>query len=284
MLLFLGIDVGGTKILFADYSGDQVRILGRKVTPNSYEEFLKLVGSMVSGKVKRVGVGIPGTFSKEKVTWVPNIPYLENQNLSNDLEKLFGAEFLLANDAQLALLGEVWKGAGRGNKDAVLMSIGTGIGGAIMVEDKLIRGQRGAAGALGWLNLDRAHPSDRNHGYLELHASGRALEKIGLAMAPPLTSFEIVERTKKDDPACLEVMNKMGHLIGTAFASIASVLDTEILIVSGGLSREFDLFKAPMYKSFKEFAAPGISEIPIVKSELGSLSGVFGAIRLAMMD
>lgn len=282
--MFLGIDVGGTKILFADYSGDQVRIVGRKATPNSYEEFLELVGRMVSGKVKRIGVGIPGTSSKEKVTWVPNIPYLDNQNLSNDLEKLFGAEVLLANDAQLALLGEVWKGAGRGNKDAVLMSIGTGIGGAIMVEDKLIRGQRGAAGALGWLNLDHVHPSDRNHGYLELHASGRTLEKVGLAMAPPLTSFEIVERTKKGDPACLEVMNKMGHLIGTAFASIASVLDTEILIVSGGLSGEFDLFKASMYKSFKEFAAPGISEIPIVKSELGSLSGVYGAIRLAMME
>jgi predicted NBD/HSP70 family sugar kinase len=286
--LIVGIDVGGTKIQFAVYDGEQVKILNKENTPDSYHDFLDLVSRVLAqdaGKrVKRVGIGIPGTYTNEKVTWVPNIPYLENQNLVGDLSRLLGVEVVIANDAQLALLGEVWQGAGRGKQDAILMSIGTGIGGAIMVRDKLIRGRRGAAGALGWLNLDYSHPADKNHGYLELHASGTALEKIGQAMVPPLTSFQIVERARAGNEQCLKVIKHIGYLIGTAFASIGSVLDTEILIVSGGLSKEFDLFEDSINNSFQGSAAPGISEVPIVKSQLENLSGVYGAIRLAIIE
>jgi glucokinase len=276
--LYLGIDVGGTKIQMALYDGEKLQIMPKVPTPANYEEFLQVVRVPVAGKITTIGVGLPGTFSDEKVLWVPNIPCLENHDLRGDLGKCFGAEVLLANDAQLALLGEVWQGAGKGKRNAVLMSIGTGIGGAIMVEDKLIRGRRGAAGALGWLNLDHTHANDINHGYLELHASGKALDQ----MLPPLTGYEIVKRAKTGNIECLQVMNKVGHLVGTAFASIASVLDTEILIVSGGLGSEFDLFEPAILTSFRKYAAPGVSDIPIVKSTLGNLAGVYGAIRLAM--
>jgi predicted NBD/HSP70 family sugar kinase len=289
--VYFGIDIGGTKIQFAVYAEGKVNILNKEITPKSYADLLELIEVNFFAIEKRwypqtishVGIGIPGTFTTEKVIWVPNISYMEGKDLTGDLKKRLGVNVSLGNDAQLALVGEVWKGAGRGKKDAVLMSIGTGIGGAIMVGGKLIRGRRGASGALGWLNLDASIPGDKNHGYLENYASGKAIERVGREHQPAMTTYEIVEKARLGDPFCIETMERVGHLIGVSIASIASVLDTEMVILSGGLSEVLDVFEEPMYKSFIEFAAPGISEIKIVKSELGNLSGAYGAVRLAMV-
>jgi predicted NBD/HSP70 family sugar kinase len=290
--MYFGIDIGGTKIQFAVGSKDgKVVILNKVSTPKRYQELLELVvvnfreAERIHGRgaITHAGIGIPGTFTKEKVIWVPNIPCLEGEDLAADLRVRLKADVFMGNDAQLALVGEVWKGVGQGRKDAVLMSIGTGIGGAIMVGGKLIKGRRGAAGAFGWLNLDTSIPGDKNHGYLENFASGLAIEKIGREMDPVLTSFEIVRRARLGDELCIKVMEKVGHLIGVSLASIASVLDTEILILSGGLSEVLDVFEDSMNRSFLEYSAPGVLEVPCVQSVLGNLSGVYGAVRLAMV-
>jgi predicted NBD/HSP70 family sugar kinase len=289
--LFFGIDVGGTKIQFAVYSDEQVVILDKVPTPNSYDDFLKLVErnhfeaerNHYSRIIENVGIGIPGTFTKEKIIWVPNIPYLEGKDLAGDLKQRLKANVQIGNDAQLALAGEVWKGAGQGSRDAILMSIGTGIGGAIMVGGKLVKGRRGASGAFGWINLDATKPGDKDHGYLENNASGKAIGKMGENHSPYLTTYEIVEKARLGDDFSINTMKEAGHLIGAALASIVSVLDTEVVILSGGLSEEIDTFKDSMNKSFIEFAAPGVSTVPIIKSQLGNLSGVYGAIRLAIV-
>ena len=104
-----------------------------------------------------------------------------------------------------------------------------------MIGGKLIKGQRGAAGALGWINLDASEPGDKNHGYLENHASGKSIGKVGEKCNPPMSTYELVE--KQGDVFCMKAMDRVGHLIGSGLASIASVLDTEIIILSGGLVR-----------------------------------------------
>ena len=106
-------------------------------TPFGYEELLNVVElhyleaeRRFDEKIAAIGIGIPGTFTNEKVVWVPNMPYIEGHDLAGDLANRLGVDVYLGNDAQLALVGEVWKGAGAGFKNAILMSIGTGIGGA----------------------------------------------------------------------------------------------------------------------------------------------------------
>ncbi|MDR7238862.1 ROK family protein [Neobacillus drentensis] len=288
--MFYGIDLGGTKLQFAVGKDQDVFVLDKVPTPLGYEELLRVVeehyleaerkfGEQIAG----MAIGIPGTFTKEKVVWVPNIPYIEGHDLAGDLSMRLGVPVYLGNDAQLALVGEVWRGAGVGYTNAVLMSIGTGIGGAIMIGGKVVKGRRGAAGALGWLNLDASVPGDKNHGYLENHASGKAIAAGGAGHEPVISTYEIVARAKQGDEFGKKTMDQVGHLIGAGLASIASVLDTEIIILSGGLSEEFATYKDSMEGSFREFTAPGIESIPIVKSKLGNQSGAFGAVRLAMV-
>lgn len=288
--MFFGVDIGGTKMQFAAGVGEEVFVLNKVPTPSSYGELLQLVVDHCleaekrfeyAGKVVEVGVGIPGTFTDDRVVWVPNIPCLEGQDLAEDLRTRLGAGVYLGNDAQLALAGEVWKGAGRAYSNAILMSIGTGIGGAIMIGGRIVKGRRGAAGALGWLNLDASVPGDKNHGYLESHASGTEIASVGETHDPPLSTFDIVAKAREGDAICRRTMDRVGHLIGAGLASVASVLDTEIIILSGGLSEAIDTFKKSMMDRFIEYAAPGVEQVPIVKSELGNLSGAFGAVRLA---
>ncbi|MFP7296959.1 ROK family protein [Neobacillus niacini] len=288
--MFFGIDIGGTKLQFALGVNEEVFVLDKVPTPGSYCDLLKVVEETYfaaerkfGGKIEGIGIGLPGTFTKEKVVWVPNIPYIEGQDLAGDLRDRLEVDVFIGNDAQLALVGEVWKGSGCGYGNAVLMSIGTGIGGAIMIGGKVVKGRRGAAGALGWLNLDASVPGDKNHGYLENHASGSAIARAGEAQNPPMTPYEIVEKAKKGDALGVKIMTQAGHLIGAGLASIASVLDTEIIILSGGLSEEMDSFRESMDASFLEYAAPGVDQVPIVKSSLGNLSGAYGAVRLAMV-
>lgn len=283
--MYLGIDVGGTKLQYAVCKNEAVTLLDKIPTPTCYEEFLngiKKIANQLNEPIEAVGIGIPGTFTDQKVIWVPNIPCLEGKDLIGDVSKMVSAPVRLGNDAQLALLGEVWMGAGKGKSDAILMSIGTGIGGAIMVGGKLLKGRRGAAGALGWLNLDARLPFDRDHGYFEKNASGSALADIGKKLSPPLSTYEIVKKARQGDQECVRIFEGLGHLYGTALASITSVLDTQIAIVSGGLSEVFDLYKVPLLKSFRDYSAPGVEEIPVLTSQLGSDSGVYGALRLAI--
>ncbi|WP_449537959.1 ROK family protein [Ferdinandcohnia sp. Marseille-Q9671] len=280
--MYLGIDVGGTKLQFAVGDGNKVTLLEKIPTPGSYEAFLECIENVTFGhKIEGVGLGIPATFTEEIVNWAPNIPYLENRNLKKDIATLVGSPLFLGNDAQMSLLGEMWKGAGHGRTDAVLMCIGTGIGGAIMVSGKLVKGRRGAAGAFGWTNLNMHEPPDQNHGFLERHASGTALASMGQEQFPPLSPHEIGRRARQGDGRCLKILGKVGHLLGVGLASIASTLDPEVIIISGGLSDAFDLYEEKLKESFIAYSAPGIETIPVIRGQLGNTAGAYGAIRLA---
>lgn len=284
--MFLGIDIGGTKIEYASFTEKQVSILGREATPGDYQSLIRQISSVAAklDGLDSVGVGLPGTFTTDKIIWVPNISYLNGNNLAGDLSEKFGVGVTIGNDAQLALLGESWKGAASNVSDAVLLSIGTGIGGAIMAGGKIIKGNNGAAGAIGWLNLNINEEPVENHGYLEYHASGSALTRIGKSMSPPITSYEIVDKAKQGEPACVNIMNEIGKLLGASVGAIASILDPKMVIVSGGLSDAFDSLEAPMMNSFRKYSSNGITSLPIVKSQLGNKSGVYGAVRLAMIQ
>ena len=289
--MYLGIDIGGTKIQCAYLRGDTVVITAKLATPGSYEPLLAALADIVAGAsaatgepVTHLGVGVPGTVTVRQVTWTPNLPYLDGQPLANDLGERLGAEAMVGNDAQFALLGEAWRGAASAYQNVALVSVGTGVGGAIMMNGKIARGNHGSAGAFGWLNLDLRAAPDPNHGYTELHASGAALDAMAQALDPPRTSYEVVAEARAGDAVYAGLVDELAKTLGTACASIASILDPDVILLSGGLTDAFDLLETPLRASLHAYGSPSVRETPIVVGKLGRHAAAYGALRAAMLQ
>jgi predicted NBD/HSP70 family sugar kinase len=286
---YLGIDVGGTKIQGAYLEQGEPALTAQLATPTSdYAAFLAAIQQVVDetqqrgGTIARLAIGLPGTITEERVTWVPNLPFLNGKDLTGELSARLKIPVELANDAQLGLLGEVWHGAARGRRNVVLISVGTGVGGAIMVGGNIMRGMRGGAGAFGWLNLDWREAADPEHGYVERHASGSALNELARQLDPLLTSRDLIVRAREQHSASIALIYHFSAILGAACASIASLLDPEILILAGGLSEAFDLFEPILRQQMHTLGAPGVREMPIVPALLGKNAAAHGALRAAM--
>lgn len=289
--MYLGIDIGGTKIQGACLRGDAVILTAKVATPDSYEPLLAALAgiadeaSAAAGEpVTHLGVGVPGTATGRRVTWTPNLPYLDGRPLADDLDERLGARTVVGNDAQFALLGEAWRGAASAYQNVALVSVGTGVGGAIMMNGKIVRGSHGSAGAFGWLNLDLRAAPDPNHGYTELHASGAALDALAQALDPPRTSYEVVAGARAGDAICAELVDALAKTLGAACASIASILDPDVILLSGGLTDAFDLLEASLRASLRAYGSPSVRETPIVVGQLGGHAAAFGALRAAMLQ
>ncbi|HKW20593.1 MAG TPA: ROK family protein [Ktedonobacterales bacterium] len=289
--MYLGIDVGGTKTQGAYERVGEITLTARLATPKDYGRLLGALTHMAGEAaescgepVTHIGIGVPGTVSERRVTWVPNLPYLDSKPLANDLYERTRAEVVVGNDAQFALLGEVWRGAAHERDNAVLVSVGTGVGGAIYMNGRLLRGNHGSAGAFGWLNLDVSEPPNSDHGQLELHASGAALDEMARTLDPPRTSYEVVAGARAGDTACVELIERLAAWLSAGCASIASILDPDVIIFSGGLADAFDLLEAPLHDGLRARGSPGVRETPIVVSQLGRYAAAYGALRAAMLQ
>ena len=287
--MHIGFDVGGTKVQGALLRDGEL-IRSRKVpTPRDYDGLVSVIGclhdELAGGRteVERVAVGLPGTVSARRVHWVPNLRYLDGSDLAADLADRVGADVLLANDAQLTLLGEAWRGAAARRDSAALVSVGTGIGGAIMFGGRIIRGANRSAGAFGWLNLDVNDARDPDHGNLELRASGRALEGIGRACTPPMTTYQIIENARAGLEPAVGIVGRLAHMLGASAAMIASVLDPETIVFAGGLSEAFELMAPDIRGAFAEFSSPSVRRTPLVPAALGPAAPLYGATRAASL-
>lgn len=287
--MFLGIDVGGTKIEAAYGDESRVDLLYRLSTPGEYDCLLQALKSIVDtirgdGKaVEIIAIGLPGQVEDGAAVWVPNLPYLDGKNIATDFAVVAGAYVVVANDAQLSLLGEAWRGVAVGRCHALLFSIGTGVGGALLVAGRVFRGAHGSAGSMGWLNLDLSETPDPDHGFLERHCSGTALERLGQSLSPPRSAKQVVVEARLGDPASIALIEQFAYKLGAGAASVASVFDPELIIFSGGLVDAFDVLKPAMGLSFFAHASPGTRSIPLVPGGLGAHAGAYGALRAAML-
>lgn len=285
--MHVGVDVGGTKIEAATWGGDDLRRSGRRPTPHTYEALLDEVEALcravipAQAEIEGAAVGVPGQVTDQCVAWVPNVHCLDGHDLANDLGSRLGCAVTVRNDAQLALVGEAWRGAADGLDSAVLFSIGTGVGGALMLDGRVVRGSRGAAGALGWVNLDLQHRPDDDHGWLEQHASGRALQAFGAALNPPRSAEQVVTDARAGDSECAAALDRMARALGTSAASVASTVDPAIVLFSGGLADAFDLLDVPLREAFTTYASPVVRATPIARAALGADAALWGAVRAA---
>lgn len=280
---YLGLDVGATNIRAAWRWGDAVAVQEGCPLPGSRPDLVRTVAALAAHAAPHgeglagVGVGLPGRAFAHEASWIPNAPFLATATLAAELEAALNAPVFFANDAQLALLGEARFGRARGLSSAALLSLGTGVGGALLVGGRVVRGAHGAAGAFGWLPLARGAATELERGQLELAASGTALARRAARLTPPLGAEEAVEAARSGRADARALLDRLGRDLGLALAAIASTLDPAVVLLSGGLSEAFDVLEASVRAALDHYASPSGRQVPVEVGALGAQAGAIGA-------
>jgi glucokinase len=306
----IGIDIGGTKIAGAlvDESGNILRE-NRVATPAKDSEALvaavvELVNELAAGQhVLGVGVAAAGFIDSKQSTviYAPNLSW-RNEPLKEKLQKHFDFPVIVDNDANAAGWAEYRYGAGRGFSHMTMLTIGTGVGGAIIVDGHLLRGGFGVAAELGHLRIvpDGIPCGCGQRGCIESYGSGSALLRNARELAAAgttegarlreladqngqLTGAEVYQAILEGDAGALALLRELGDYLGQAIASLASVLDPEVVVIGGGVSAAGELLLQPIRESYqKHLSARGFRpELELKVAELVNDAGVVGAADLA---
>ena len=314
----IGVDVGGSKVLAGevDQHGrirDEVRLTtpGRRVEVSIVEDtLLDAVARVANGRIiDAVGVAAAGfvDVERERVLFAPHLPW-RGEHLIDRLSARFGAPVVLDNDANCAAVAESEYGAATGAPSAVVLTLGTGIGGALLVDGRLWRGVNGMAGEFGHMQMvpDGLRCECGGAGCWEQYCSGNALVRDARArvgqeqsqlwemcdgVADQLTGPMVTEAAAGGDPVALEAFAAIGHWLGVGLANIAAAMDPACLVVGGGVSEAggalLDPARAALHRSLvagSERTVQGrrVRAVPdITQARLGPEAGLVGAAVLA---
>ncbi len=304
-----GIDVGGTTVkcgLF-DVSGellDKWEIPTR--TENDGVNILPDVAQTIAEKIEQkgldrgeiagIGVGVPGPVNEAgEVPCAVNLHW-GYVNISGDLEKLTGFPVKAGNDANVAALGELWKGGGAGHHSMIMVTLGTGVGGGIIINDKIVAGAHGAAGEIG-----HAHVEDSitdpcncgNCGCLEQVASATGIvrlakELLASTKAPSVlrecevTAKAVWDAVKEGDALAVQVAERFGTYLGKALAVFAAVADPEIIVIGGGVSKAGQILLDYVTAPYQKYAFSACRETEFALATLGNDAGICGAARMVL--
>ncbi len=311
MALAVGVDIGGTKVAagVVDDEGHVLEAISRMTPGHDVLETEDTIADVVNElrarhDVVAVGVGAAGWVSSDRATvlFSPHLAW-RNEPLRAALSGRVGVPVLVENDGNAAVWAEHRYGAGRGARVLVCVTLGTGIGGGIVVSGVLYRGAFGVAGEFGHMTLvpDGRRCSCGNRGCWEMYASGRALARdaVELAEVSPVAAHRLLEMAGGDpaeltgqlvtdaaregDPAAVDIYRIMGEQLGRGLANLAAVIDPAMFVIGGGVSAAGDLLIAPARDSFQRFL-PGRGfrpEAEIRLAQLGPNAGLVGAADLA---
>ena len=222
---------------------------------------------------------------------------LDGFQLSAALESELGWPVRLENDANAAAVGEMWRGAGQGYSTLICVTLGTGVGGGIILDGKLWRGADGSAGEVGHIGIDpfAGVPCPcGSQGCLEVYASATAIVRMTREAKPrypdsvlqdteDLTSAKVYEAGKEGDELALEVFRQMGVYLGIGLASLINLLNPQIIVIGGGLANGWELFEKHMHQQVIERAFPiPAASVRIVRAQCGDDAGLLGAAWLAL--
>jgi len=269
-----------------------VRALVRAV--REYEQHDQAAGD----DIRAVCVVVPGTVNTQKgmIVKAPNLPCLDGFRLSAALMSELKRPAIIENDANAAAVGEMWRGAGRGRLSIVCVTLGTGVGGGIILAGKLWRGANDSAAEIGHMCVDPfggVACTCGSRGCLEVYASATAIVRMAREALPRyhdsvlhqkhgLTSEGIYQAGIKGDELALEVFRRMGVYLGIGLANLINVLNPEMIVIGGGVVNAWDLFARHMHEQIADRAFPlPAAEVRIVPARCGDDAGLLGAARLA---
>ena len=314
-LSVLAIDLGGTKIITAIFSNGQIIAKERCPTladegPQSVvnrlfstlDHILRLEG-MDSSQLGSISLAVAGAIDLERglVTSSPNLPGWHDIPLKDMVRERYGVDTFLLNDASAAALGEHRFGAGRGVNNLILLTVGTGIGGGIIINGRLYNGPCGSAGEIGHMTIDVNGPSCKcgNTGCLETLASGTAMDReAGRRIAQgeksslvemvagkieEITAEKIGTAAREEDVLALDVITEAGIYLGVGMVNLVNIFNPELIVVGGGVANLGELLLEPARRVVKERALRLPAQaVSIVLAQLGDEGSLFGAAVFAL--
>lgn len=311
---YIGIDVGGTKT-FGIITDRWLNILTEYTTATKTDSAQSVVQtieavtkelarsiSINQENITAMGIGVPGmiNFIKGIVDFVPHLP-IRNFPLKKVLsQKYKKIPIYIENDANLAAFGEKKAGAGQGVSNLICVTLGTGIGGGIIINNKIYRGALGCAGEIGHMVIDNRGSICEcgNYGCYEAIASGQTLGEAGQKIAKrnkksiisklvngkikDITGETVVEAARRGDLEAKKKIIEISTLIGTGLANLISIFNPEMIILSGGLAKVSEIYRVARKTALKRAVPPSAKIVRIVQAKLGNKAGAIGASAFAI--
>lgn len=304
-----GVDIGGTTVKMGLFQEDgtvldkweiktRTENEGAAVLPDIADAIVAKLAQhgIENQEVVGIGVGVPAPVSEEGV--VQNTANLGwgYKEVKRELEELTGMTAKIGNDANVAALGEMWKGGGVGNKNMVMVTLGTGVGGGIIINGNILIGNNGAGGEIGHLcvNEDETECCGcGKKGCLEQYASATGIVRLAKAKlagyagetvlnAENVSAKDVFDAVKAGDKAAIEIAEEFGKCLGHALANIAVLVDPSIFVIGGGVSKAGEVLFNYIKEPYMEKAFFANKNVKFALAQLGNDAGIYGAAKLVL--
>lgn len=305
-----GVDIGGTtvKLGYFDAEGnvlDKWEIPTRKEDNGSH--ILPDIAASIEKKIRDagidrkdvagVGVGAPGPVDSKGVIYKTANLGWGVFSIKETLENILKLPVMAGNDANVAALGEMWKGGGQGYKDLVVVTLGTGVGGGIIVDGKVVAGFNGAGGEIGHITVNHDEIEACNcgqYGCLEQYTSATGIVRVAkrklaktndetsLRNFPELTAKDVFDEAKSGDAVALGLVDEVCGILGATLSNIACVVDPEVVVIGGGVSKAGSILIESIQKHFVETSFHACRNTKFVPAGLGNDAGMYGCVQMLL--
>ncbi len=304
-----GVDVGGTTVKLGCFNTEG-ELLDKWEIPTRTEDkgsniigdiagsiLVKLAKDDIDKKdVVGIGIGVPGPVKSDGTVIVAVNLGWKDINVNTELEELTGIKVKTSNDANVAALGEMWRGGGQGYSNVVAVTLGTGVGGGIIVDGKIVNGATGAGGEIGHIHLEDNETEAcgcKGHGCLEQYASATGVVRLAkkkladsskdsVLREGEVTAKDVWDAVKAGDELAIEVAHIYGEYLGKGLAAVADVVNPEVFVIGGGVSKAGRVVIEYMEPYFDKYVFPGAKGAKFALAKLGNDAGIYGAAFLVL--
>ena len=304
-----GVDLGGTTVKLGLFTDDgnvldkweiptRTEDNGSNILPDIAEAIQAKISEKAINKEAVIGIGIdvPGPVDADGLVHKAVNLGWGFFNVADMLSELTDLKVKAANDANAAALGELWKGGGKGHKNAVVVTLGTGVGGGVIINGKVIEGATGAGGEIGHIHIEDNETEAcgcGNYGCLEEYTSATGItrlanrrlkkdDKPSVLRTGEVSAKTVFDAVKEGDELAIEVAKQFGEYLGKGLAAIAGVTNPEVFVIGGGVSKAgevlFDYIKEP----YKKYVFHGSADAEFTLATLGNDAGIYGSAKLIL--
>ena len=305
-----GVDIGGTTVkmgLFEETGKilDKWEIVtriedeGKAILPDIAASILEKTQAhgLEKSEILGIGAGVPAPVTAEGVVnGSANLGW-NYKEVKRELEELTGMDALIGNDANVAALGEMWKGGGAGQKNLVMITLGTGVGGGVIINGKVITGEHGAGGEVGHLCVNYDEPDTcgcGNHGCLEQYASATGIVRLAkkrlewdtretALKKESVTAKDVFDAVKAGDTVAIDVAEEFGKYLASGLVNLAVIADPAVIVIGGGVSKAGEVLIPFIEKPYREKAFFANRKIEFKLATLGNDAGICGSAKM-MLD
>ena len=304
----IGVDIGGTTVKIGLFKAEGELLKKWEIVTDKNENGTHILGDIAESiekvlkeeniskdDVHGIGIGVPGPVKSDgTVVKCVNLGW-GIFNVEEALGSIIGLKVKAANDANISALGESWQGGGKGYDNMVMVTLGTGVGGGVIIDGKILAGVNGAAGEIGHIKVSDDETEKcgcGKTGCLEQYASATGVVRMAKKMMAEkdmpsalrniedVTAKDVFDNSKEGDELALAVLDKFGKLLGTALAHISCVCDPEVYVIGGGVSRAGQIIIDKIVDNYKESAFHASRNVKFELALLGNDAGIYGGARL----